>query len=515
MQPTDDNALLNEYVKSHSDEAFAGLVTRHINLVYSVALRQVSNPSHAEEIAQAVFIILAKKAASLRHEKALSSWLFQTTRLTANNFIRSEMRRDRREQEAFMQSQQNESADVVWQQIGPVLDDAVTALGEKDRRAILLRYYEGRSLREVGTVLGVSEDASEKRVSRALDKLRQFFFKRGLPSAPATIAGAISANSVQAAPIGLAKTISTVAAAKGVAATVSTLALAKGALKMMAWSNAKTAVAVIIGLAVAVGISNVVLTTHKSDYEYRGTLTLIFPMAPHGPQTNLYDVVLFSKPPNWEMWFTSTNPTHQVFSSPKQTFEVDLYDNPPNGPLNTCGIKIIPGTRPLTDRTAEHVWLALLSHHTYLHQKMPMPDPGLDMAEPSLITSIIQDSDDASPRELTWTNEFPNGRTTRLEGQFKWLAATNTPDGITIPASSEMTAYLVDANGDKTVANVSQLVINQVLPLTHNPQDIPQVPGRNVIYDYRLCDFSTLGGESQAKQYNIRDGKGLDKMPMR
>ncbi len=88
MQPTDDNALLNEYVKSHSDEAFAGLVTRHINLVYSVALRQVSNPSHAEEIAQAVFIILAKKAASLRHEKALSSWLFLTTRLTANNFIR-------------------------------------------------------------------------------------------------------------------------------------------------------------------------------------------------------------------------------------------------------------------------------------------------------------------------------------------------------------------------------------------------------------------------------------------
>lgn len=242
MQPLDDNALLSQYIKTQSDEAFSELVTRHINLVYSVAMRQVGNSSQAEEIAQAVFIILAKKAASLRHEKALSSWLFQTTRLTANNFIRSETRRHRREQEAFMQSQQNETADVVWRQICPVLDDAVATLGEKDRRVILLRYYEGRSLRDVGAVLGVSEDASEKRIARALEKLRKFFFKRGLPSAPAAIAGTISANSVHAAPVGLAKTISAVALFKGATASASTLTLVKGALKVMAWSKTKTAI---------------------------------------------------------------------------------------------------------------------------------------------------------------------------------------------------------------------------------------------------------------------------------
>src|ERR1700690_1373777 len=121
MQPTEDSTLLQRYVENHSDEAFAGLVTRHVNLVYSVALRQVGKPHAAEEITQAVFIILAKKAAGLRHDKALSSWLFQATRLTANNFVRSEMRRHRREQEAHMQSQTTGPDSEVWPLIAPLL----------------------------------------------------------------------------------------------------------------------------------------------------------------------------------------------------------------------------------------------------------------------------------------------------------------------------------------------------------------------------------------------------------
>src|SRR5437868_9661162 len=114
MQFTDDSALLRRYIENSSDEAFAEVVSQHINLVYSVALRQVGNPHHAQEITQAVFIILAKKAAQLRHHQALSSWLFQTTRLTANNFLRSETRRLRREQEAYMQSVSNESGNDAW-----------------------------------------------------------------------------------------------------------------------------------------------------------------------------------------------------------------------------------------------------------------------------------------------------------------------------------------------------------------------------------------------------------------
>ena len=121
MQPTDDSALLRAYCDDRSDDAFAGLVTRHINLVYSVAVRHVGNPHHAEEITQAVFIILAKKAVALRHHQALSSWPFQTTRLTANNFVRSEMRRQRREQEAYMQSTLDQPEADAWRQISPLL----------------------------------------------------------------------------------------------------------------------------------------------------------------------------------------------------------------------------------------------------------------------------------------------------------------------------------------------------------------------------------------------------------
>src|SRR4030095_4776919 len=130
MEPTDDSVLLRQYAENHSDEAFAALVARHINLVYSVALRCVGDPHLAEEVAQAVLILLAKKAAQLRHGKALSSWLFQTTRLTASNFVRSEGGRHRREQEAHMQSVLNEPGNDLWPKIAPMLDDAVADLNE-------------------------------------------------------------------------------------------------------------------------------------------------------------------------------------------------------------------------------------------------------------------------------------------------------------------------------------------------------------------------------------------------
>jgi RNA polymerase sigma factor (sigma-70 family) len=270
MQPADDHALLRDYVEHHSDEAFTALVTRHVNLVYSVALRQVGNPHQAEEITQAVFIILARKAAQLRHDKALSSWLFQAARLTANNFVRSENRRHHREQDAYMQSILNESGSEVWPRIAPLLDKAVAILREKDRQAIVLRFYEGRNLREVGLALGASEAAAEKRINRAVEKLRRFFTKRGVVLSGAAIAGAISAHSVQAAPVGLTKTISAAALTKGAAASGSTLTLIKGALKIMAWSKAK-AIVTTIGVAVILAASTTGVVGYKIAQTHRHT----------------------------------------------------------------------------------------------------------------------------------------------------------------------------------------------------------------------------------------------------
>jgi RNA polymerase sigma factor (sigma-70 family) len=232
MHPTDDSALLRQYAENHSDEAFAALVTRHINLVYSVALRHTGDPHQAEDVTQAVFILLPEKAGQLRHDKALSSWLFQATRWTASNFVRSETRRHRREQEAHMQSLLDESGSDVWRQIAPLLDTAVAGLSEKDRQAIVLRFYEGRNLREVGAALGTSEEAAQMRVNRAVEKLRTFFAKRGVTASSGALTVVLGANAVQAAPVGLAVTIATVATLAGTTLATTATATATKAIVM-------------------------------------------------------------------------------------------------------------------------------------------------------------------------------------------------------------------------------------------------------------------------------------------
>jgi RNA polymerase sigma factor (sigma-70 family) len=252
VQPPDDNALLRQYVEGQSDEAFSELVTRHINLVYSVALRSIGNRHEAEDVAHTVFILLSKKAAQLRHEKALSSWLFQATRLTASNYVRSEIRRRRREHEAHMQWTLNEPEGDLWPRIAPLLDDAVAELNEKDRRAIVLRFYQGKNLREVGAALGSSEDAAEKRVSRAIAKLRTYFAKCGVTVGESGLIGVISANAAPAAPMGLAVTISA-AVALGETAIVAT-ATATTAKTIAMASLQKTLIATLLATAVGVGI---------------------------------------------------------------------------------------------------------------------------------------------------------------------------------------------------------------------------------------------------------------------
>jgi len=258
MTDAPDTRLLEQFVRQGSEAAFTALVERYLDLVYSTALRRTNNAHAAEDIAQAVFIILARKAGSLGRRTVLPSWLYRTAQLTTANWRRSETRRTRREQEAYMQSTLIESSpDEAWRELAPLLDDAMARLGATDRDAIVLRFFENKSLREVGLALDVEERAAQKRVSRGLERLRVFFNKRGIPTTPPIICGAIAANSVHAAPVGLAKTISTVAVAKGAAVSGSTLTLVKGALKIMAWTKAKTAIAVGTGILFAAGTTTV------------------------------------------------------------------------------------------------------------------------------------------------------------------------------------------------------------------------------------------------------------------
>ena len=268
MQELDDIALLREYAERDSETAFATLVTRHIDRVYSVALRHSGNPHSAEEITQAVFVILARKSKHLRKGVILEGWLYQTARLTAVTHIRSEIRRARREQEAHMQNVLNENESDVWSQITPLLDVALAGLNETDRNTVVLRFFYGKSLREIGTTLRVNEDTARMRVNRAVEKLQKFFLKRGIASTTAIITAAISVNSVQAAPVTLAKSVTAVAIAKGAAVSGSTLTLIKGALKAMAWTKAQTAVVATVAVMLTASTTTLVIKTiHLSRVE--------------------------------------------------------------------------------------------------------------------------------------------------------------------------------------------------------------------------------------------------------
>jgi RNA polymerase sigma factor (sigma-70 family) len=263
MQELDDAALLREYVERDSEEAFATLVARHINKVYSAALRYTGNSHQAEEITQAVFVILARKSRSLGNHVLLSGWLYQTARLAALTFIRGEIRRGRREEEAHMQTVLNEGESDVWAQITPLLDAGMGGLNEVERHAIVLRFFDGKSMKDVGAALGRSEDAAKMRVNRAVAKLQKFFQKRGISSSVEVITGAIASNSVQAAPAALAKSVTALALAKGAAAGSSTL-LVKATLKLMAWYNAKAAILAGSAIALAAGVTTLAVNeTHS------------------------------------------------------------------------------------------------------------------------------------------------------------------------------------------------------------------------------------------------------------
>lgn len=260
MHASDDMQLLQEYATGRSEAAFTALVSRHINLVYSAAMRSVNNPHQAEDITQLVFVMLARKSRALRRGTVLSGWLYQTARLTAANFIRTEMRRQHREHQALIQSTMNAPEAEAWTRVGPVLDEAMSQLNEKDRNAIVLRFFEGRPLKEVGDALGATEDAAKMRVNRALDKLRDFFHHRGITVPAAALAAAISANSIQAAPAGLAESLAA-GVVQGSALTGSTLSFVKGAIHIM--TSTKISVAIGVGAAAIIGLQWQQISTQK------------------------------------------------------------------------------------------------------------------------------------------------------------------------------------------------------------------------------------------------------------
>lgn len=223
MNGRTDQELLRDYSASRSEPAFAELVRRHVDLVYSAALRMLRDAQLAEDVTQGVFTALAQAATQLTEHPVLSGWLHRTARNLAVKTIRTDARRRARENEAAVMNEllAGES-DASWEQIAPQLDEALGELDEPDRDALLLRYFERKSAREMAETLGISDEAAQKRVSRATDRLREVFAKRGVAVGAGGLAVVLAANTVQSAPVGLAATISA-AAVTGTAITTATI----------------------------------------------------------------------------------------------------------------------------------------------------------------------------------------------------------------------------------------------------------------------------------------------------
>ncbi len=250
-----DLELLARYSRDRADEAFAELVRRHLDLVHSAALRQVRSPQLAEEVAQSTFLKLAQHARQLAPDTILSAWLYQVTRREAIDVVRREARRQLREQIATEMNAMNATA-ADWTHIEPRLDEAMHALDETDRAAVLLRYFENKSLREVGQALGASENAAQKRLTRAVEQLREFFAKRGVSVGASGMIAAIAGNAVQAAPIHLTLGVATsqFAASATLATTSSGVASASTLIGIMTTTTLKTTVTAIALAGLTAGL---------------------------------------------------------------------------------------------------------------------------------------------------------------------------------------------------------------------------------------------------------------------
>jgi len=226
MQSKSDAQLLQEYAEHGTEAAFTEIVTRHTNLVYSAALRQADSPDTAVEVAQCVFIGLAQAARPLARRLAedasLAGWLCRSARNVSLNLRRDEFRRHSRERLAMEDLAPISESAPDWERLRPVLDAAMSDLDESDYDALVMRFFRNQDLRSVGRALGVSDDTAQKRVARALDKLRDQLSRRGVTTTAAALALVLSAHAVQAAPVGLAVAISTAAALARTAVNTST-----------------------------------------------------------------------------------------------------------------------------------------------------------------------------------------------------------------------------------------------------------------------------------------------------
>jgi RNA polymerase sigma factor (sigma-70 family) len=392
----DDLALLKSYADGGSEEAFGELVARHVATVYSAARRQVGEPM-AADVTQAVFLLLSRKASRLRGHAVLAAWLLTATRLVCRAALRKEIRRQQREQEAAAMPNLGEPSEVqsAWEQVQPMLDEALAALSESDRNLVALRFFEQKSHAEIAAALGLSEEASKKRLSRAVERLRAFFSRRGIALAAAALLAAISQNAVQAAPAGLAPAITATVAGGSAGATVTALVnitqklmtLAK--IKIAALSGAAVLLVTIVPLVAVQTAGNVVSDPGKRDARLERYEFQEWPARYHYPPSSADPVAdvegpefpgerLLSAEFSWQVGPNFPNVgSLRVVTSDEHGNAFDPIGNYLAGFAQDLNRKYWAGSAPVFPRRGKEVHLRLLQGETIIAEfKIPNPAPG-------------------------------------------------------------------------------------------------------------------------------------------
>ena len=294
----DDFELLQLYASQKAEDAFRLLTERYVNLVYSAAARQMGNADVAKDVTQAVFLTLAAKSGTISRKTALAGWLLRTTRYAAANARRLEQRREHYEQLAMESCVQ--SADSVWRHIEPLLDEALENLAERDRDAIILRFFEQMPLKQVAGKLGISEDGAQKRVSRALEKLRLFFARQGRTISIGAISGALAANCVRAAPAAVAASVCALAVAPGALTGSFVAAVSQATIRAIAHARLRLfavqagSLAVLLGGAALILLQFSAQSVHKTSVTATRAAAATAPVVPAAtdPRPNVGELLL-------------------------------------------------------------------------------------------------------------------------------------------------------------------------------------------------------------------------------
>src|SRR4051812_35235697 len=275
--------LLRLYAEKGDEKAFSTLVSRHMSWVYSACCRGLKDRHLAEDAAQAVFLTLARRAKTISPKVRLSGWLFKTTRFAVADARKRETRHQRRQEVAMQRATEHLTAAEaqLWDVVAPNMDDALAYLCEKDRQAVVLHFFEGLSFSEMGPILGMTKEGAKKRVSRAIDKLRGLFARKGATIAVPALIALLAARSVEAAPAGLAGTVAAAATGQGPASYMS-LAIARGIVELM--SNTVTLLLKAMLAAEAAAI--VLIAAAAVHYSSGGSLSVARNSAQTNPNNN-------------------------------------------------------------------------------------------------------------------------------------------------------------------------------------------------------------------------------------